>query len=83
MNEETGLDKIFWKLKKGEDDLENGEFTDLTTRTLEKANMADGSYTLTLWTQDKAGNKSDEATSHTIQIDTAAPNENPKSDFSF
>lgn len=71
----AGLDKIFWKLKKGEDDLENGEFTDLTTRTLEKANMADGSYTLTLWTQDKAGNKSDEATSHTIQIDTAAPNE--------
>lgn len=71
----AGLDKIFWKLKKGEDDLENGEFTDLTTRTLEKANMADGSYTLTLWTQDKAGNKSDEAVSHKIQIDTAAPNE--------
>ena len=71
----AGLDKIFWKLKKGEDDLENGEFTDFTTRTLEKANMVDGSYTLTLWTQDKAGNKSDEAVSHKIQIDTAAPNE--------
>ncbi len=71
----AGLDKIFWKLKKGEDEVESGEFTDLTTRTLEKANMVDGSYTLTLWTQDKAGNKSDEATSHTIQIDTAAPNE--------
>lgn len=71
----AGLDKIFWKLKKGEDDLENGEFTDLTTRTLEKADMADGSYTLILWTQDKAGNKSKEATSHTIQIDTTAPNE--------
>lgn len=71
----AGLDKIFWKLKKGEDDLESGEFTDLTTRTLEKANMADGSYTLTLWTQDKAGNKSKEAVSHKIQIDTTAPNE--------
>lgn len=71
----AGLDKIFWKLKKGEDDLESGEFTDFTTRTLEKADRADGSYTLTLWTQDKAGNKSDEATSHTIQIDTTAPNE--------
>lgn len=71
----AGLDKIFWKLKKGEDDLENGEFTDFTTRTLEKADRADGSYTLTLWTQDKAGNKSDEAVSHKIQIDTAAPNE--------
>lgn len=35
----------------------------------------DGSYTLTLWTQDKAGNKSDEAVSHKIQIDTTAPNE--------
>lgn len=71
----AGLDKIFWKLKKGEDEVESGEFTDLTTRTLEKANMVDGSYTLTLWTQDKAGNKSDEAVSHKIQIDTAAPNE--------
>lgn len=79
----AGLDKIFWKLKKGEDDLENGEFTDLTTRTLEKANMADGSYMLTLWTQDKAGNKSDEATSHTIQIDTAAPNEIQKLTSAF
>lgn len=70
----AGLDKIFWKLKKGEDEVGSGEFTDLTTRTLEKANIAeDGSYTLTLWTQDKAGNKSDEATSHTIQIDTTAP----------
>jgi|GEM_PF-1662351 hypothetical protein len=37
--------------------------------------VVDGSYTLTLWTQDKAGNKSDEAVSHKIQIDTAAPNE--------
>lgn len=71
----AGLDKIFWKLKKGEDEVESGEFTDFTTRTLEKANMADGSYTLTLWTQDKAGNKSDEAISHTIQIDTTAPKE--------
>lgn len=71
----AGLDKIFWKLKKGEDEVESGEFTDLTTRTLEKADMVDGSYTLTLWTQDKAGNKSDEAVSHKIQIDTAAPNE--------
>ena len=71
----AGLDKIFWKLKKGEDDLESGEFTDLTTRTLEKADMKDGSYTLTLWTQDKAGNKSKEAVSHKIQIDTTAPNE--------
>ena len=72
----AGLDKIFWKLKKGEDDLENGEFTDLTTRTLEKANMVvDGSYMLTLWTQDKAGNKSDEAVSYKIQIDTTAPKE--------
>lgn len=71
----AGLDKIFWKLKKGENEVGSGNFTDLTTRTLEKANMADGSYTLTLWTQDKAGNKSDEATSHTIQIDTTAPNE--------
>lgn len=71
----AGLDKIFWKLKKGEDEVESGEFTDLTTRTLEKADRADGSYTLTLWTQDKAGNKSDEALSHTIQIDTTAPKE--------
>ena len=71
----AGLDKIFWKLKKGENEVGSGEFTDLTTRTLEKANMADGSYTLTLWTQDKAGNKSDEAVSHKIQIDTVAPNE--------
>ena len=70
----AGLDKIFWKLKKGEDEVESGEFTDLTTRTLEKA-KADGSYMLTLWTQDKAGNKSDEAVSHTIQIDTTAPKE--------
>ena len=72
----AGLDKIFWKLKKGENEVGSGNFTDLTTRTLEKANIAeDGSYTLTLWTQDKAGNKSDEAVSHKIQIDTAAPNE--------
>ena len=71
----AGLDKIFWKLKKGENEVGSGNFTDLTTRTLEKANMADGSYTLTLWTQDKAGNKSDEAVSHKIQIDTTAPNE--------
>ena len=72
----AGLDKIFWKLKKGEKEVGSGKFTDLTTRTLEKTDMAeDGSYTLTLWTQDKAGNKSDEATSHTIQIDTTAPNE--------
>lgn len=72
----AGLDKIFWKLKKGENEVGSGNFTDLTTRTLEKANIAeDGSYTLTLWTQDKAGNKSDEAVSHKIQIDTTAPNE--------
>ncbi len=45
--------------------------------------MADGSYMLTLWTQDKAGNKSDEATSHTIQIDTAAPNEIQKLTSAF
>ena len=70
----AGLDKIFWKLKNGEDEVESGEFTDLTTRTLEKAKV-DGSYTLTLWTQDKAGNKSKEAVSHKIQIDTTAPNE--------
>lgn len=72
----AGLDKIFWKLKKGEDEVGSGEFTDLTTRTLEKINIAeDGSYTLTLWTQDKAGNKSKEAVSHKIQIDTTAPTE--------
>lgn len=68
------LDKIYWKLKKGSEIVENGEFIDLTTRTFEKTDMADGIYTLTLWTQDKAGNISDETTSNAIQIDTTAPN---------
>lgn len=70
----SDLDKIYWKLTKG-GEVVSWAFTDLTTRTFEKSDLLDGSYTLTLWTQDKAGNKSDEAISHTVQIDTTAPNE--------
>lgn len=53
------------------------------TRTFEKTDMTDGNYTLTLWTQDKAGNKSDEAISKSIQIDTTSPNKIQNLDSSF
>ncbi len=73
VNQISGADKVIYKIDSGDEKPITLEGTNITEKDIEDLITADGNHTITAWTQDKAGNRSNASTVLNINKDSTAP----------